>query len=236
MKLLLFSTALLLCLPAGVLSAQPSRVTVGVLKGRIGTRALTPLQGVRVSISLVPDKAKKREDRFVPWSASTFSDFSGNYEIRNVPAGEYALCADLPNGIYLNPCHWDKPITVEVATKAKNETAVENVLLDRGTILLITLDDPSARLATSFSRNAASAIQVSVGGRTAALELRSASQLLYRITVPRRGNQKLEIMSQGFRFRDPALGTQGNRLQKDIPARDNDDIKEVAFTVAAVPL
>jgi hypothetical protein len=61
---------------------------------------------------------------------------SGYYAI-NAPPGQYALCADLPHSLYLDPCQWGSPIGVTVGASA----AVLPLTLQKGVRFIVRIHD-----------------------------------------------------------------------------------------------
>jgi hypothetical protein len=77
--------------------------------------------------------------------AMVASDSSGAFSVRNLPPGQYTACAEAPTQGLLDPCLWAASAPTFTVT-AGQPTAAVNVVLARGAILPIHIDDPMALL------------------------------------------------------------------------------------------
>jgi hypothetical protein len=73
------------------------------------------------------------------------SDSSGAFSVGNLPPGQYIACAEAPAPGLLDPCLWAASAPSFAVTAGQSTTAV-NVVLSRGAILPIHIDDPMALL------------------------------------------------------------------------------------------
>jgi hypothetical protein len=77
--------------------------------------------------------------------AMVASDPSGAFSVGNLPPGQYIACAEAPIQGLLDPCLWATSAPTFTVTAGQSTSAV-NVVLARGAILPIHIDDPMALL------------------------------------------------------------------------------------------
>ena len=133
------------------LLALHSRVfaATGTVLGSVADDNGNPVAGARVFVSSAPPGTAPQFA--VPpvitgkQVATTASDSSGAFSVGNLPPGQYIVCAEAPTQGLLDPCLWAASApTFTVA--AGQSTAAVNVVLARGAILPIHIDDPMALL------------------------------------------------------------------------------------------
>ena len=200
----------------------------GTLKGRVVQSGPTkPLQGVTVSVSRAPDlKLKKGEVPAVPWYGRAGTNELGEYQLAGIPAGEYLVCAQLPDSLYLDSCEADKkPKTIEIATKKNNVDVVENIVMERGVLVYVIVEDATQRLTDNFQKTTAGLVTVRVKNRLAQLAVVTKGMALYRMTVERNAVHDIEVSSSGYRF--GAAGLARSSVMTD----DRKDVHEVRVAV-----
>lgn len=132
------------------LSGQTAGADAGVLNGSVQDEAGAPLAGVRVAYArqyrlvgppgravLAPGESAAR--------GVAVTDQSGRFEVASLPAGQYQVCLTVPDGAYLDPCKWETGTIVEVDGAA---VGVVKMVLKRGVLLRVRINDPKGLLAT----------------------------------------------------------------------------------------
>ena len=126
-------------------SAFPQTALTGTISGQvIGTDARPLMAGI-VANGVGGARASGRAQ----------SDKTGSFTIRNLPAGTYMLCADVPGGGYLDPCAWESVLpTAQV--NAGQTTAGYRLLLKQGGRLQVRVNDPAGLLVPAAAARPAS--------------------------------------------------------------------------------
>lgn len=123
---------------AGFAAAQANPATTATVRGLIRDPGRNPLPSVTVVLG--PDISSKSPGTFTGY-AITGPD--GRFEIPNVPPGNYAVCPQVANSDYLNPCIWGvKPPALNVTPAGVAAPPDLDLALDRGTSLYVQVDDP----------------------------------------------------------------------------------------------
>jgi hypothetical protein len=129
--------ALVLLATAGVAFAQDSTdPRTAALLGAVSDERGNPVRGVRVSAARVSG-AKLAEPfgyRFA------ISGSSGGFELRNLPAGLYQLCAVASGGELLNPCEWSSNPPAAIVQPGQIRSDV-SIVLRRGKAIQVRIDD-----------------------------------------------------------------------------------------------
>ncbi len=120
----------------------------GAMQGSVTAEDGAPVAGAVVSYSritrLVGPAAQARP---APGEAvvhsSISSDTNGAFAVSNLPAGDYALCAEVPSAPYLNPCKWSSSPKATIAAGAVDRPAL---VLKRGVFLKVRVNDPRGLL------------------------------------------------------------------------------------------
>lgn len=199
-----------------LLSITSMWAQTGTLRGRVvQTGPTRPVQGVTVTVSAAPDLKAKKGDVFRPWQGRAATDINGEYRLVGIPAGEYVVCAQLPDSLLLDTCDGDKKQkTLEIATKKNNEDVVENMAMQQGTLLYVVIEDATGRLTDNFQKTTAGLVRVTVKKRPAQLAVVTNGMALYRMTVPRNAVHDIEVSSPGYRFANGA-GSARSSLMTD---------------------
>ena len=71
------------------------------------------------------------------------ADATGAFSVPGLPVASYGLCAELPGAPYLDSCKWSLADSVAVTASA---VAQHNLVLKRGVLLRVHLNDPSQLL------------------------------------------------------------------------------------------
>jgi hypothetical protein len=140
-------------LPLAFLLALNSRgaptATAPAVAGSVADDSGNPVAGARVFIDAAPPAAAAQfaappviTGKQV---AMVASGSSGAFSVRNLPPGQYIACAEAPTQGLLDPCLWASSAPTFTVTTGQSTTAV-NVVLARGAILPIHIDDPMALL------------------------------------------------------------------------------------------
>lgn len=138
------------------------------------------------------------------WTATT--DAAGLFHFDLLTNGQYAICVQAPLGNWLNPCEWGtrRPtVTVSPPLRSANVT----IVLKRGAVVPIRVDDPSQLLAQNEGKTRGA--HLLLGVRSDALIFHAASVTSqdsggrnYAITVPHDVAVKLVVASSFFRLTD----------------------------------
>lgn len=211
-----------------LLSLAGLAAQTGTLRGRvIQTGPIRVLQGVTVTVSRAVDLKLKKGEVFVRWQGRAGTDINGEYQLTGIPPGEYVVCAQLPDSLYLSTCDGEKKIkTMEIATKANNVEVVENVVMEKGALLYVVVEHPAGRLTDEFQKTPAGTVMVRVKNQLAQLALVTGGMALYRMTVARNALHAIEVTSPGYRFAG-ASGVARSSLMTD----GQKDQHEVRVTV-----
>ncbi len=138
---------LVACFP---LVGQTTGADAGVLNGSVQDEAGAPLAAVRVAYArqyalvgppgramLAPGESATR--------GVTVTDQAGQFEITNLPAGQYRICVTVPDGPYLDPCKWGTGTILKVDAGA---AVPLKLVLKRGVFLRVRINDPKGLLAS----------------------------------------------------------------------------------------
>ena len=132
----------------------------------------------------------------------------GSFTISNLAAGSYALCAQTSIPGWLDPCHF-APAVSPVALEPGKALSGVRIVMAKGAILQVRIDDPGTILPATAAASAALDVEVLV---------RSSNNLYYHsrivsadatgrnheITVPFGTSQSLIVRSRQFVLKDPA--------------------------------
>lgn len=96
-----------------------------------------PVAGVYVHLALLPPVPRRipKSD----WVA--LSDGGGGFEFTRLPVGSYRICVQAPKSSWLNPCQWGLEYP-KVTLAASQPSANAQVVLKKGAVLSILLEDP----------------------------------------------------------------------------------------------
>ena len=84
----------------------------------------TPVPGAVIHYQRIARMSRNANGRFVAApgeavaSGKGTADASGSASFPNLPAGDYALCAEVPSAAYLNPCKWSGAVRLTVPGNA----------------------------------------------------------------------------------------------------------------------
>jgi hypothetical protein len=121
----------------------------GTASGSVADDSGNPVAGARVFINAAPPAAAAQlaAPPVVTGKqlAMVTSGSTGAFSVGNLPPGQYIACAEAPTQGLLDPCLWAASAPTFTVT-AGQPTAAVNVVLARGAILPIPIDDPMALL------------------------------------------------------------------------------------------
>jgi hypothetical protein len=164
------------------------------IAGTVTTEDSRSPLGATVVISKTPDYvnvSRTKLPRFqvvasstrVPQTVAVSS--TGAFEATGLPRGQYQLCAVAPDG-YLDNCAWFGPVDVILAPGSAN--TVKNIVLRRGAVVRIRLDDPQSLLPAvetpAGERRAKIGVMADGALRPAVLRSRDSTGQNLIITVP----------------------------------------------------
>src|SRR5712692_6481078 len=139
-----------LCWTAGMgtaILAQTAPPT-GQIKGSILSELRAPLAKVSVSALIRPDSKNSNPK---PFSAVTTTAADGTFTLTGVPAGTFAICAQLLGSDFLNPCRWSStsPSTTVNSGQTVNLPAIR---LLKGAHFHVRLSDDAGVLAANYGK------------------------------------------------------------------------------------
>jgi len=161
--------------------AQTSRTLSGIY-GMLRDEADKPAAGILVNVVWVAGAMPKG---FQP--LSTLSDANGLFSFPGLQAGLYRVCPGPLNGL-LNPCEWfDNPPSALLGAGPLSRAELRIVLV-RGRLLNIRVEDPEAKLQVSAKGVADHVVSVSVrspkGIHMAPQALADAGGVSHMLVVP----------------------------------------------------
>jgi hypothetical protein len=132
------------CAAAAV--AQTGRISGTVIDDSgapvVGAMVMASLRSSPAPVTPTPGQLPP----FMPVMANAASGSKGDFEIKNLLVGTYALCVEASQGAYLNPCVWaDQPVTVEMADGAVVKGVP--VVAPRGVVITVRVRDLAGLLA-----------------------------------------------------------------------------------------
>jgi Carboxypeptidase regulatory-like domain len=140
-RLLVFATLLAL--------RSWAATTAGTIQGSVVDDTGKPVAGARVLISLALTAAARPFPPppvvTGPLVATVTADSRGAFSAGSLSPGQYVACAEVTSPGLLDPCHWVASVpTFVVATG--NATAGVNIVMARGAVVPVHIDDPLALL------------------------------------------------------------------------------------------
>ena len=171
---------------------------VGVISGVIRDAKRTPLRGVTVLVS--PDPSQRGV--VTPYQGVAVTAADGSYTVRQVPAGSYWVCPQMPMSDYLDPCIWDAVApAVKVGATGGAVTPKQDVTVDQGEFLWVQVEDAGAVL--DKHKGGRGEFRVSVksprGERAmAAAPIHGTGRKVYRVLVPKTGKFQPELDANDF--------------------------------------
>jgi hypothetical protein len=130
-------TALLMsiCVLVAMVCVQGQPVTTGSVRGTVTSDKGKALVAVVTAAKMTAPAASGR--------AQSAPD--GSFGFDNLPAGEYALCAQVPGGGFVDSCHWS-PVPQTVTVKGGQSITGVQIRVATGSVLHIRLNDPGELL------------------------------------------------------------------------------------------
>ncbi|MGH9660449.1 MAG: carboxypeptidase-like regulatory domain-containing protein [Bryobacteraceae bacterium] len=170
----------------------------GILRGDDGTNVAGGKVLLRGTGSTPP------RGRIIQLTAT--SDSEGSFRFDRLPDGRYALCANVVSSAWLNPCEWGlRPPVVEISRPLRSASVT--MVLRKGAVVPIRVDDSGQRLAQHEGKTAGAHLLLGVGSdnlvfRQASIASRDATGANYRILIPFDTALKLIISSSFFQLSD----------------------------------
>ena len=132
---------ILICCLAANLPAQSG--SHGTMLGSVTDDSGSPVGGALVTTNLQQADGVQTGP---PFTASALADSNGQFELDELPAGTYSLCAEQESAAMLNPCMWsDQAITASVT--AGGTTKGVSIAMQKGVAIKVRVDDPQQLLA-----------------------------------------------------------------------------------------
>ena len=196
---------LLTLLTAALGLGQANRALTGTIRGLIREPGRNPLPSVTVVLG--PDFSSKSPGSFTGYA---ITGPNGRFEIPNVPPGNYAVCPQVANSDYLNPCTWDARSPSVIVTPAAVAAPAElDFTLARGTVLFVQVDDPHQLLGQTDDLGIGAKSSTGHGVYAQPPIKSPGGQSLYRVIVPL-GTRYTPVLNSG-RFQVDH-GAPGERL------------------------
>jgi hypothetical protein len=162
-RALTFSRLLMLTLAClAIAYSQPAAATlVGTVLGDDGVPLAASITANRIGLPAA--------------SGTATSSPKGDFAISGLPFGSYNLCASVKAGGYLDPCGWSTQLPTVTLTAAHPVTAGYSLVLARGVVLQVRVNDPGQILDTPSA-----AAPVAPGGGSAPS---AANTVLPHVTI-----------------------------------------------------
>ncbi len=199
---------------AGILLLPPVRAQAPLqVSGKILADDGTPVTGAVLSYKRTPEfeaisDGLRIRYRLKPGQLSVDNKLSvdptGNFALGGLPDGQYVLCVEFPEGGFLDPCAWTSSPGVLLNGMP---LATQEIKVQRGSDLLIRVNDPDGLLPDTDRRSAAPnliiGIQTPSGAFNAAREVfveRTGRELA--LTVPFDTPLYLWVFTRHYRIHD----------------------------------
>jgi hypothetical protein len=122
-----------------------------------------------------------------PVAVTAASGADGGFVLAGLAAGEYRICAQSPDGRYLDPCWWSPPLTMPTTTvRSGDAVSGIRVTLKSAATLQIRVDDPSGLLLGANSGRDVFAGVITGGGvfRNAVVKARDSRERTLEVPIP----------------------------------------------------
>jgi len=187
MKILIVSVAFaaVSAIPSvGQVAAPDSSLTAGVISGTVrGADGTTVTQGV-VSTYRAFDGSHLGAARI---SASAAIAADGSFKLPPLVNGGYQICVQAPGSVWLNSCEWLPNDSPTVVLSSQQASASVNIVLKRGALVSVQLNDPGHLLQPGLVAGAHFVLGVGTDShyfRTAQVVAESASARTYQLLIP----------------------------------------------------
>jgi hypothetical protein len=174
-------------------------VITGTLQGEDGTA----IAGGNVTLQRTPPYPPGKWPRTI-WS--TTSGSGGSFRFEGLYQGQYRLCAQVLNSVWLNPCAWGlKPPVMSLSSSQRSVNVM--AILKKGVAVPVRIDDPG-QLLSQHEGNTPGALLL-LGVRNDALAFHSATVTSrdsngrnHEIVIPFDTPVKLTAFSSFFQLAD----------------------------------
>lgn len=140
-------------------------------------------------------------------TSSVYAKPDGSFTLANLTAGSYILCAEASIPGWLDPCHFASAVA-PVTVAAGKATTGQNVVLSKGAVLQVRINDPGQLLANATAVIAHDVEVLVRASNNGYYESRIVSTdstgRNHEITVPFDLQQTLIVRSQGFTLKNSA--------------------------------
>ena len=184
--------------------AQTRLQSNGTVSGSLTGEDGSNIVGGRVALLLLTAPYPARIAQQTLWTTTTGA--GGSFRFGGLNSGTYKICAETANSAWLNPCEWGlRP--PQVALSAAQPTASVKVVMSKGAVVPIRIDDPAHLLSQQEGKTAGAHLLVGVGTdalffRTAPIVSSDASGRYHQIVVPFAAYAKLVVRSSFFKLSD----------------------------------
>ena len=201
-KLTFIKLALLTVCVAVCQAQQPLLVSGGAIAGMLRGDDGSILAGGNLTLTRTgPPLPRVRSN-----SWRTASGAAGEFRFEGLPDGQFSLCAQVPSGVWLNPCEWGpRPPVVSISRGQRPADIVME--LKRGVFVPIRIDDPSGTLLRNEGKTAAAHLLLGLNRENfvfypAFLVSQDSTGKNYGIHVPFGARLNLVVSSSFFQLSD----------------------------------
>ncbi|MEZ5402142.1 MAG: carboxypeptidase-like regulatory domain-containing protein [Bryobacteraceae bacterium] len=137
------------------------------------------------------------------------SNAGGRFSFAAIPAGDYRICVQAAEGVYLDPCWWKDPFaTLPLKAEAGKAISGVRIEVEPATILQVRVNDPTGAL-TDPRRGVAAGV-ITTGGmfRQAVVRTKQVGLQVLEVPIPANVPVRLSINASGVALSD----SQGRRI------------------------
>ena len=172
-----------------------------------------------------------------PFRQTVQSNSDGNFQISNLPAGAYSLCARFASDGYLDSCEWGQSAPSVAAVAGQTSSAIV-IRVVKASVLKVHIQDSNQLLFQKTSAGAVPDLTIGVFGPhsifySTRLDSRAVTSADYHINIPFDTPLSLSVMSQALQLAD-ATGAALPRTGIQVPfqhATGNPNPPSFSYTV-----
>jgi hypothetical protein len=227
--------SLLLVITSAVFAQQTATVSgsiSGVLKGEDGTT----IGGGTILLHLAGRASSRFVQQRTDWTGVTAA--GGVFQFAGLPEGTYTLCVRGQGSGWLNPCEWNLPTPTATISRT-NPNASVTIILKRGAVVPVRIDDAGQLLAQHEGRTRGAGLFISVSSpgyffRLVPLVAHDSSGRNYEIVIPYDTPLTLVVHPSFYRVNDAsgAVLSQARSTKVPLLVTAGQKISPIRFTVA----